>query len=193
MPKKRKRKSPPKHKPSPSIRTKVLFLSGIILLLIPGIFYLNQTIQLAFFTPKVPPVVTQKNLPIPNQLEIPSIKVDLPIVETAIQNNIWEIAQNGVSHLATSARPGENGPIILYAHNTKDRFGQLKNVKKGTSISLGTNEKTYRYTVTKTEIVTPEQLSIFFSEKGSTLFLYTCYGFADLKRFVVIAKPINSN
>jgi len=75
---------------------------------------------------------SQKIFPIPTQLIIKKIGIDLPIEETAINNGVWQIGEKGASHLTISARPGEKGPIILYGHNTVDRLGPIRWLSKGT-------------------------------------------------------------
>ncbi|HEX7041896.1 MAG TPA: sortase [Patescibacteria group bacterium] len=174
-----------------SLETKSLFAIGVLLVIIPTFFYINEFVQLSFFTPKVPKVEISKKFSIPIGIQIPSVNINLQIDETVISNNTWQISGNGISHLDTSARPGESGPIILYGHNTNDRFGPIRWLKSGEEITLTTQDgRIYLYTITKTIQVDPSKTSIFSSEKGETLFLYTCDGFADLKRFIVIAKPI---
>lgn len=168
--------------------TKLLLISGLLLVIIPTFFYINEGVQLAFFTPKVP--VVAKTLPAPTWVSIPSVQMELPIVEEAIGNGVWGIAESGISHLNTSARPGEDGPIILYGHNTNDRFGPIRWLSTGSQITLTAGgNKQYVYVVEKTFDVSPDQVSVLLSQKGETLILYTCDGFADLQRFVVIAKP----
>ncbi|HYK09152.1 MAG TPA: sortase [Candidatus Eisenbacteria bacterium] len=172
-----------------SSRTKLLLSLGFLLVTIPTFFYINEGIQLAFFTPKVTAV--SSSLPAPTWISIPSIDMELPIVETALKGNTWGIADNGISHLNISARPGEEGPIILYGHNTNDRFGPIRWLEVGKEITL-TNERnrSRQYKVIKTLEVSPSEVSVLLSQKGETLILYTCDGFADLQRFIVIAKPV---
>lgn len=171
-----------------SVKTKLLFVIGLFLISIPTFFYINEGVQLAFFTPKVPVVV--KQYASPTWISIPSVDMELPIHETAIQNNAWGIDANAISHLNISARPGETGPIILYGHNTNGRFGPIRWLTAGKSIELLSGDgKRHEYTIEKTVEVDPNQVGILLSQKGETLILYTCSGFADLKRFVVIAKP----
>lgn len=192
MPKRKKSKSP-----KVSLRTKILLVLGLILILIPSIFYLNQTIQLMYVVPEVPeaPAPADKPAaPLPTEVNIPRIRLSLPIEEAAIKNNTWEVAGTGVSHLNVSASPGEKAPIILYAHNTRQRFGPIRWLKKGDDVSLMTSDKkTHKYLVTRTVTVSPDKLSVFFSRKDETLYLFTCDGFADLKRFIVIAEPVTAS
>lgn len=175
-----------------SIKTKLLFGIGILLIAVPTFFYSNETIQLAFFTPHVTAVA--KQLSSPTRLIIPSVGMDLPIKETALQGNTWQIADDAVSHLAISARPGESGPIILYGHNTNDRLGPIRWLSTGQEILVKTaDSKTHAYVISKTEDVPSSKTSELVAVKGETLVLYTCDGFADLQRFLVFATPTSTD
>ncbi|HSA83837.1 MAG TPA: sortase [Patescibacteria group bacterium] len=168
-----------------SYRTKAFFIFGILFISISFLWHFNQTIQLAFFTPKVVPV--EKTHAIPTQLIIKKIGVDLPIQETAINNGIWQVSDY-VSHLTTSARPKENGPIILYGHNTIERLGPIRWLSIGDSIEIKTaDNKIHIYIIDQTMTVAPDRLDVFTQKTGETLIIYTCDGFADLQRFVLIA------
>jgi LPXTG-site transpeptidase (sortase) family protein len=172
-------------------RYKLLYILGVILVGTSIGWNLNQTIQniqLSYFTPKVTPI---KNIySIPTEINIDKVNLHLPVEETAIYNGIWQIAQNGASHLAISARPGEKGPIIFYAHNTNDKFGPIRWLSKGDIIQIKTSDgKNHNYIVSQTLEAQPDELNIFTNIKEEGLVLYTCDGFADLKRFVLIGKP----
>ncbi|MBI5122771.1 sortase [Candidatus Roizmanbacteria bacterium] len=170
-----------------SLQTKALFIFGLLFLGIPFFWNLNQSIQLAFFTPHVTPV--KKTYAIPTQLIIKKVDIDLPIEETAITNGIWQIASN-VSHLTISARPGEQGPIIMYGHNTDDRLGPIRWLSVGEIVQIKTaDNKTHNYKINQTLTVASNKMDILTQKKGETLIIYTCDGFADLQRFVLIAKP----
>jgi len=173
------------------ISSRFLLIVGLIFIIIPTLFYVNQTIQLTFFTPKV--YVVEKIAPTPISISIPSVKINLPIEETTITNGTWSISSIGASHLSTSGRPTEKGAIILYAHNTLDRFGPIRWLAKGKEIIIKTDDgKSHTYVISKTFDVYPDQLDVF-DQKTETLILYTCTGFADLKRFIVIATPKSSS
>lgn len=171
-----------------SPRSKLLFIIGILLIIAPIFFYVNEGIQLAFFTPKVISIVHRYS--IPEEISIPAVGIDLPIFETEITNHSWEIAQDGISHLNISANPGEDGASILYAHNTNDRFGPIRWLTKGEKIIIVTKDKKrHVYTIQKTFDTNPNNISVLTANKKETLILYTCDGFADLQRFLVIAQP----
>lgn len=170
-------------------QTKLLLIVGFLLVIIPIFFYINEGVQLAFFTPKV--VAVKNSYPLPTRITIPSVNVELPLAETTISHGIWEIAPGAISHLTISARPGEQGVIVLYGHNTNDRFGPIRWTNVGQTVLITTQDgRIHKYVIKKTEDVSSNQVSILTSQKGQTLILYTCDGFADLQRFIVVAKPV---
>lgn len=190
MPKRKKLKPFWKRINSLSLTTRILFIIGFFLIIIPIYFYTNETIQLAFFTPNVP--VIPQRFAAPVEIIVPAVNIDLPIKEELISHGAWSIADNAISHLYTSARPGENGPIILYGHNTNDRFGPIRWLSTGQKITLKTTDgKTHSYIIFKTEEVSPSQINLLNHVNKETLILYTCDGFADLQRFLVFASPSN--
>lgn len=171
-----------------SLRTKLFFVLGSLFLVTSVGWNLNQTIQLTFFTPKVAPI--QKTQSVPIQIIVDKVGINLPIAETAITNGVWQIAPNAVSHLNISARPGENGPIILYDHNTDDKFGPIRWLSTKDTIQIKTADgKSHTYKITQMMTVAPDKMEIFTQQRDESLILYTCDGFADLERFVIIAKP----
>ena len=175
------------------MRTKFLFVFGFLLLGISILWYFNQTIQLAFFSPRTAyqQVDIKRPSKIPVHISIPAVGVNLDIEETAITNGIWQISGKGASHLNISARPDENGPIILYSHNTNERFGPIRWLSTGEMIEIRANDgKIHKYKISETLRVKPDRLDVLTKHKEETLVLYTCDGFADLERFVVVAKPL---
>lgn len=168
---------------------KTFFVMGFLFLAVYAGLWVNQEVQLSLVTPKIPASQeAKKPAAKPTQIIIPKVNIDLPIEETAITNGIWQIGPNGASHLAISARPGEKGTIIMYGHNTNNRLGPIRWLGKGEKIQLKSADgKIFTYTITKTMQIASDKVDIL-NQKGETLVLYTCDGFADLKRFVVIAK-----
>lgn len=180
-----------KHKKSKKISFPlVIFIIGALLLCIAIGYHIEQTINLTFYHQELAPTQVERTSR-PVEIIIDKVNIDLPIIETNIANNTWQIADNGISHLSISSRPAENGTIILYGHNTNDRFGPILWLNAGEKITLVTaDNKRYDYKILKTATVDPSDTKILTSEKGPTLILYTCTGFADLKRYVLIAKPL---
>ncbi len=182
-----KRKNQHKSKKS-SLLLKGLFILGTALISFSIFLKIDRYRSLSFANEiPVSNVSVKKTEPV--RIMLPSIGVDLPIDETIIHKNTWEIYENGASHLSSSANPGEEGNIIIYAHNTKDRFGKLEEVKKGEIIKVYSEDnKAYTYEVTNILTVNPTQINVLLPTKEEMLTIYTCTGFADLKRLVLQAK-----
>jgi len=167
---------------------KTLFFVGSIFVCISLLYHVHQLAQLSFYQQHIPNTVHLTSRPV--EISIPKVDLDLPVLETIIANSTWQIADNGISHLAITSRPGEDGTIILYGHNTEDRFGPLLWLSVGDSIVLTNGDnKTFTYVIKKIVTVDPSDTKVLTTQKGPTLILYTCTGFADLKRYVLIAKP----
>lgn len=172
------------------ISAKFYFCLGMIFLISYLAYHIHSMAKLSFSKPIIPPPIPTRTSK-PAEISIDTVNINLPVYETTLSNNdIWEIAEDGVSHLDISGRPEENNTNILYAHNTNDRFGPLLWAKIGDPITITTRDNNnYSYIITDIQTVDPNQVDILTSHKDETLILYTCTGFADLKRYVVIAKP----
>lgn len=167
-----------------------IIILGLILILSSIAIKAHNATKLSFFK-SIPTAQISLGETQPTRILIPSLKIDLSLSETVIENGVWEIYVNGASHLTTSAKPGDKGNIIIYAHNTNDRFGKITQLKNGDIISLvSLDGKKHTYKVIKTVTVNPDQIELLLPTKSETLTLYTCTGFFDSKRFVVVAKTI---
>lgn len=127
----------------------------------------------------------------PQRIKIPSIGVDLPVIPAITNGHDWETTHTGVSYLATSPIPGEHGNSIFYGHNWESLLKNLPDVKPGDVITIQLDARRERkFKVEYTAVVRPDQTYIIGSTNDSRITIYTCTGFLDSKRFVVVAKPI---
>ncbi|OGK15037.1 hypothetical protein A2690_02910 [Candidatus Roizmanbacteria bacterium RIFCSPHIGHO2_01_FULL_39_12b] len=126
----------------------------------------------------------------PKQIIIKSLEISLPIKQTIIKNGVWEVFNEGASHLSTSGYPDENKPIIVYAHNRNNQFGKIDGLKKGDQIILSDGLNHYLYLVSRQKVVEPSNTQALKESRGEILILYTCTGFADSKRLLVYANRI---
>ena len=127
----------------------------------------------------------------PKTLLIPSIGVNLPVIPSLIENNTWQTTSRGVSFLQTSPIPGEKGNSVMYGHNWTSLLGRLPQVKPGDKVNIVMDNGSQKeFKVEYTAIVNPDQTYIIDKTEDSRLTIYTCIGFLDSKRFVVVAKPI---
>ena len=152
---------------------------------------LNATKQ-HFLTPvpdKQPTPTPATKIP-PTRILIPKLDKSLPVAAALIRDNEWDLFDDKVSWLSTSAVPGE-GNVILYAHNTSSLFGDLYQLQEGDSVEVLQGNKWTQYTVTESRKVTPTEVEAVLSDENQ-LTLYTCEGSFFQKRRVVYASPIST-
>ncbi len=144
-----------------------------------------------------PMVQSLASLPIPTaapdqaiRIQIPAINIDAPVV----LGDGWEQLKKGVAQSIGSANPGQNGNIILSAHN--DVYGELfRNLDKlvpGDQVVLYTQQRQYVYVVDRTAIVEPTAVEVMASTGSPTVTLISCYPYlVDKQRIVVFARLQN--
>jgi LPXTG-site transpeptidase (sortase) family protein len=144
----------------------------------------RQTTKSFTYTSVIPSSIS----PNPIKLEIPRIKLSLPVHSAVIENGKWPITTEGVSYLKSTPYPGELGNTLFYGHNWPNLLGNLENTKVGDEIII-TNQtgNTFIYTVHFISIVKPTDTHIFQNTSDHRLTLYTCSGLLDSKRLVVTA------
>ncbi|MEN9389798.1 MAG: hypothetical protein RLY61_882 [Candidatus Parcubacteria bacterium] len=131
----------------------------------------------------------QSNLEMPIKLTISSITLNSPITTT---KDTWVYPENSLVYLQNSVLPGQKGNTVIYGHNFKSLLGDLNKTKIGDKIEIQlTSGKVITYAITNTYTVTPDQTHILNATTDARLTLFTCSGFLDSKRLVVIAKQIN--
>ena len=131
------------------------------------------------------------SLPKPVRIMIDKISLDLPVEETAIDGGIWQVSEEGVGHLNTSANPGEGGNIVIYGHNKNNLFGPIRWLEKGDLVKVINEEgDAFLYKIVETTQVKPTDLEYVLPKEKEVLTLYTCDGFLDSKRYIVLAEPI---
>lgn len=140
-----------------------------------------------------PLVQTLINIPIPTpgpeqaiRIQIPAIQVDAPIV----QGDGWEQLKKGVGQHVGTTNPGQNGNLVLTAHN--DVFGEifreLDQLKPGDAVIVHTAQRAYTYLVTDSEVVEPTQVEVMAPTAKPVVTLISCYPYlVDDKRIVVKA------
>jgi sortase A len=99
--------------------------------------------------------------------------------------------RHAVGHIPRTALPGEVGNSGLAGH--RDTFFRaLKDVRSGDRITITTPRGTHHYTVRRTRVVDPEDVSVLDPTPAQTLTLVTCYPFYYIgsapRRFIVQAE-----
>ena len=141
-----------------------------------------------------PVVQSYGEIPIPTQgpqhairLQIPKINQDVPVVE----GDGWEQLKKGVGHHVNSANPGEEGNVVLSAHNDihGEIFRNLDQLEEGDLIVLFSERKSFTYVVEQIYIVEPTQVEFLETTLDPTTTLISCYPYlVDNKRIVVTAN-----
>ena len=144
-----------------------------------------------------PMVQSLANLPVPTaapdqaiRIQIPAIEIDAPVV----QGDGWEQLKKGVGQNIGSANPGQNGNIVLSAHNDVygELFRYLDKLAPGDQVVLYTQQRQYVYLVDRTAIVEPTAVEVMASTGSPTVTLISCYPYlVDKQRIVVFARLQN--
>lgn len=150
--------------------------------------YLNEApTQLAFNNYYVTKQQTiEKNAPV--RITISSLGIDLPIYQAKVVNNVWPTTTRGASYLTTSPLPGTTGNSIIYAHNWRSLFGNLRSAKVGQQVVVTYPDgKKKTFVIAYTSIVSPTESTILAPSNDKRITMYTCTGFLDSERFVAVA------
>ncbi len=132
--------------------------------------------------------ISQKNGAVALSIDEASIKY-LPIYIGEIKNNKWPLRSDGLIRLSSTSEPGNKGNSVIYGHNWKNIFGNLLLVKPGQIVKIHYSDGTSKnFEVAFTQVVSSEQTQILKNTDDTRLTLYTCTGFLDTKRFVVVAN-----
>ncbi|MFD0958315.1 class D sortase [Paenibacillus chungangensis] len=123
------------------------------------------------------------------RIKIPSIKLNLPVLEGATEKNLRAAA----AHLKETAGFGEVGNAAVAAHRMRAKgklFNRLNEVKKGDIVTIETKQGTYTYTVTGTSLVEPTDVSVLnYNNRDKKLTLITCDPVVDpTHRLIVHAE-----
>ena len=140
----------------------------------------------------VPPPIPTPGPEQARRIQIPSIDLDKPIV----QGDSWEELKKGVGQHVGSSHPGENGNIVLSAHN--DIYGEifryLDQLAPGDEIVISTERQSYTYIVRDLQVVQPTDVWVMGPTEHASSTLISCYPYlVNNKRIVVFADLAANN
>ncbi len=127
---------------------------------------------------------------LPTRVVIPGLGIDLPVERAKIIDGYWEVFEDTAAWGEDSGLPGKPGNQVVFAHAREGLFLPLKDVSEGEVIYILTNSDWYSYKVAEIKEVLPNQTEVIAPTLDETLTLYTCSGFNDSKRLIVIAKRV---
>jgi sortase A len=121
------------------------------------------------------------------RLEAPSVKMSAPVLEGSDDGTL----SRGAGHIEDTPFPGQVGNIGIAGHRDTV-FRPLRNIQVGEALELTTVDKVYRYRISKTLIVGPDDVYVLDPTEQPTLTLVTCFPFEYIghapKRFIVQAE-----
>lgn len=153
---------------------------------------------------------TQKEVVVTESLEKPlrvvakSVGVDV-VVNNPVKTDIASLDASlltGAVRYPTSAKLGENGNVVIFAHSSYlpivknenfKAFNGLENLSKGEIIEVYGNDVVYQYAVDRVYQADATDTRIPLTKDGKKLTLSTCNSFGDLNdRYVVEAYFVGS-
>lgn len=168
--------------------SKLLIITGLIFILLGTYFVFQRYSPKKLAFKNYISANTKIEGSYPEKIVIKKLNIELPIIPANINNKSWEATSQGVSFLASTPVPGQEGNSVLYGHNWESLLGSLPKLKPGDNIEIYLNNgKIRKFKVTYTQLVGPNDTSILAPSNDKRITLYTCAGFLDSKRFVATA------
>lgn len=127
---------------------------------------------------------------LPRRILIPNLEIDLEVRRSQVLNGYWEVFGDTASWGEGSGVPGQKGNQVIFAHARKNLFLPLQSIKVDNKIYVLTNSDWFGYKVEEIKEVYPNHTEVIAQTEDETLTLYTCSGFNDSKRLIVVAKRI---
>ncbi len=130
----------------------------------------------------------------PNELIIPKMLVDTPLVEGPMSDS-FDLLNKGAWHLPISSSPDKGGNMVIAGHRfsytgPRGIFYYLNKLEPGDDIGIRWNGIMYHYIVESTRTVPPTEVSVEQPTPDTRLTLYTCTPLWNpVDRLVVVAKP----
>jgi sortase A len=122
-------------------------------------------------------------------LDVPRLRLTTPVIEGDDDTTL----KRAVGHLPDTPLPWQDGNSAIAGHRD-GLFRPLKEIKVGDEIRFRTSRDEFRYRVTGTSIVQPDDISVLRPRKAASLTLITCYPFSFVgnapKRFIIHAERL---
>jgi LPXTG-site transpeptidase (sortase) family protein len=178
-----------KQKPSHKLSNSQLQLRHYLFFIGVGLFCAISGLLLVFSQFSYAQLSVKLNNHSPVRLIIPILRMNLPIIDSVMENNHWQISLTDVNHMATSGNPGENNNIVIYGHNKWEILGKLQNLEIGSQIDIKTLDgNIYTYVVFDKKEVNQYAVGYIKPTNIEMLTIFTCSGWFDSKRLIIQAK-----
>ena len=151
-----------------------------------------------------PKSIKAQNELIGNYITISKINAQAPLIFNVDPWNeaiYRQVLKKGVAHAKGTSLPGEKGRSFIFAHSSGNPLEQLNyntvflklgELKIGDEIEIKRNNKVYKYAVTQTKIVWPNEVGYLQKSEVDGIIIQTCWPIGTaLKRLLVFASPAN--
>jgi sortase A len=123
------------------------------------------------------------------RLEVPSVRLATTVLEGTDDGTL----SRGSGHIEDTPFPGGTGNVGIAGHRDTV-FRPLRHIRLGDEMKLTTADRVYHYKISKTLIVTPDDVFVLDPTEQPTLTLVTCYPFDFIghapRRFIVQAALV---
>lgn len=170
----------------------LFFILGVLFLVVPHVIPSTESVEEEMQEPIRPDTAfigNSSSYEIPKQIIIPSVSIDLKVAPAKLIRGYWETSSTFASFGEGSAPPGTGSNTVVFAHAREGLFLPLKDVNIGDTIYLLTPSRHFSYTVDTITEVNPHDVHTIRPTEDERLTLFTCSGFLDSKRLIVVAKP----
>jgi sortase A len=124
------------------------------------------------------------------RLEVPSVRLATTVLEGTDDGTL----SRGSGHIEDTPFPGQTGNVGIAGHRDTV-FRPLRRIQLGDEMKLTTADRVYHYKISKTLIVTPDDVYVLDPTAQPTLTLVTCYPFDFIghapRRFIVQAALVS--
>jgi sortase A len=124
------------------------------------------------------------------RLDAPSVRLSATVLEGSDDGTL----ARGAGHIEGTPLPGPAGNVGIAGHRDTT-FRAVRDLRIGDPLELTTADRIYRYLITKTLIVAPEDVYVLDPADRPMLTLVTCYPFTYIghapQRFIVQAVLID--
>lgn len=137
-------------------------------------------------------LVKEEKAIFPKRVIIERVGIDLPVFARKVIDDDWQLGDEGAYYLIGSGTLGKKGNVVIYGHNTDEILGPARWLKEGELIKVISREgRIYNYQISEIKRVSADDVSILDNFGDYRLTLYTCTGFLDKDRLVIIGKMRN--
>lgn len=135
------------------------------------------------------PSIGNRSTPSDNRLVIPSIGVDMPILEGPTQKTL---DRGGIWHIPNTSNPARGGNMVLSGHRwqylppSSTTLYLLDKVKNDQPVIVYWHGQEYDYIISGREIVNPNRVDILNNTPDPRLTIFTCTPLFSTKQRLVL-------